>query len=681
MPSMFRPTLLLAAFCTSTFVFAETNDTATTLPSVKVTAPNESITSPGGDTARQNIEQTPGGVDVIDSDHWRDTQAATIKDILDYSPGVFAQPKWGEDTRLSIRGSGLSRNFHMRGVQLYQDGVPLNTADGSGDFQEIDPSGYRYTEVYKGANALRFGANSLGGAINFVTPTGYNADALSARLDGGSFGYRRIQMSGSTVNGKSDSFITGSHQVQDGYRDHSAGENNRMFANTGYRFSDNLETRFYINFTNVTQEIPGSLSKDDALNNPTDAQANNVALDYQRNVESIRLANKTSWRHDNTLYEFGIFGMSKELIHPIFRYLDYQYTDQGGFVRATHSALLGDLANRFTVGATLHNGESDSQQFTNLPGGNKGPLQVKTLDSSRNTILYAENTLSVTPEIDLIAGFQYVESRREREDRLNPTGPANGQANYYFNNPKVGILWHINSQHQIFANISQSGEAPTFGELNFTNAALDELAPQSATTFEIGGRGHTNALNWALSLYRAELNNEFQYFDLGGGNYSVFNADDTVHQGVELGLGWRFWDGVFFGENNDSLEWNLAYTFNDFHFDNDASWGDNALPGAPPQYLRAEVLYRVHGFFAGPNTEWVPEGYYADNANTLKTNSYALMSLRAGYEHALYSIYVDARNITDKAYIASVTAQATANQALFEPGTGRAIFAGIQFKL
>jgi iron complex outermembrane receptor protein len=53
-----------------------------------------------------------------------------------------AQPKWGDDTRLSIRGSGLSRNFHLRGVQLYMDGIPINTADGYGDFQEIDPTAY-----------------------------------------------------------------------------------------------------------------------------------------------------------------------------------------------------------------------------------------------------------------------------------------------------------------------------------------------------------------------------------------------------------------------------------------------------------------------------------------------------------------------------------------------------------
>ena len=94
--------------------------------------------------ALTQINNTPGGVALVPAAAYKNsTVANTIKDILDYVPGVFAQPKWGDDTRLSIRGSSLSRNFHLRGVQLYMDGIPINTADGYGDFQEIDPTAYK----------------------------------------------------------------------------------------------------------------------------------------------------------------------------------------------------------------------------------------------------------------------------------------------------------------------------------------------------------------------------------------------------------------------------------------------------------------------------------------------------------------------------------------------------------
>jgi iron complex outermembrane receptor protein len=170
--------------------------------------PNTSLTIPSVEQARREIQQTPGAVAIVPDTQFKNSPAATIKDIVDYVPGVWAQPKWGDDSRLSIRGSGLSRNFHLRGIQLYMDGIPINTSDGYGDFQEIDPTAYRYVEIFKGANALRFGANSLGGAINFVVPSGRDASPFEGRVDAGSFGFLRGQMSSGGYNDRADYFVT-----------------------------------------------------------------------------------------------------------------------------------------------------------------------------------------------------------------------------------------------------------------------------------------------------------------------------------------------------------------------------------------------------------------------------------------------------------------------------------------
>ena len=251
-------------------------DDAPALPTVTVYG-HDGATS--AETARKRIEQTPGGVAVVDAEQWRDTPARTLKDMLDYTPGVFAQPKWGEDTRLSIRGSSLSRNFHLRGVQLYQDGVPLNAADGSADFQEVDPTAFQYTEVYKGGNGLRFGANSLGGAINFVTRTAADGDALQWRSDAGSFDFYRQQISGGLQRGAVDAYATGSWIKLGGYRDHSAGESKRAAGNVGIQLAEHLSTRFYLSGGDIEQQIPGAVTKEQALRRPRQAAAGNLVLD------------------------------------------------------------------------------------------------------------------------------------------------------------------------------------------------------------------------------------------------------------------------------------------------------------------------------------------------------------------------------------------------------------------
>ncbi|WP_374445350.1 TonB-dependent receptor family protein [Stella sp.] len=652
---------------------------------VEADRPPESLTVPTTDAARSAIERTPGAVSLVPGTAWADTQATTLKDVLDYTPGVFAQPKWGEDTRLSVRGSGLSRNFHMRGVAILQDGVPINASDGSSDFQELDITGFRYAEVFKGANALRYGANHIGGAINFVSPSGYDADLFQGRADAGSFGFRRLQGSTGGHYGAVDGYVTGSWQSQDGFRDHSAGHSTRAAGNLGWKITPDLETRFYFNAADIWQEIPGSVTKQAALHDPKRAAAGNLVQNYQRNMQSWRAANRTTLNLGSTRFEVGGYVVNKDLIHPIYQYLDYEYRDFGAFARATDERQIAGHRNRLTVGVNLATGHVNNSQSVNLPGGGKGALLSKSKDSSRTTTAYAEDSFEVVSGVSLIAGAQYVRANRKREDRLADATDTSGERDFDFLNPKVGVLWQVDPGWQVFANVSRSGEAPTFGDLNFTNLVLASTKPQRATTFEIGSRGRRPDYTWDVAVYRMNLRDEFQFFDLGGGNYQVTNADRTIHQGIELGGGWAFAKGLFeTGTNPDRLWLNAAYTFSDFRFDGDRSWGDNELPGAPRHFLRAELLYRSpKGFYLGPNVEWVPEAYYVDNANTTKTESYALLGFRAGWDvddHV--TLFLDGRNLLDRKYIASasIAAVATPTSALYEPGTGAAVFGGLRMR-
>lgn len=676
-----------AFFAAPAASFAADSAPHVVLPTVTVTGRAEPLTVPGPAEARRQIDQIPGGVAVVESERWRDSQASTLKDALDYTPGVFVQPKWGEDARLSIRGSGLARNFHLRGVTLLQNGAPLNNADGSGDFQEIDPTVYRYVEVYKGANGLRYGANSLGGAINFVSRTGRDAAPLEGRIDAGSYGFTRAQLSAGGATEKIDGFIAGTHQRQDGFRDHSYGNSYRASGNVGFRPADNVESRFFINAADVYQKIPGSVSRSVALNSPRTAAAGNLIQNYQRNIEAVRLSNRTVVDLGPTTLEFGGYYNVKNLIHPIYQYLDYQYRDYGVFSRIVDERTLGGMNNRFTLGVNVGGGYLDGKNYVNLPGGKKGAQLSATRDVSVNTLIYFENALEAFRNVELIVGGRHQRAVRDRQDKYAPLPDVSGGRDYESFSPRVGMTWRVDPTWRVFAGVARSVEEPTMTELNFTNAALSDARAQESTTYEIGARGERTDVSWDLTLYHARLRNEFQFFDIGGGNVQVTNADKTVHQGIEAGLSWDFAAApAAAGADPGKLTLNLAYTFSDFRFDGDPSWGNNDLPGAPRHYLRAEVLYKSpSGYYFGPNVEWVPQGYYVDNANTesAKTAAYALFGARAGYDLTEKAgLYVDARNLFDRKYIAGVSTAATASaaSALYEPGTGRTVYVGLRAK-
>ncbi len=682
---MTQTSVLRCAFALALIPACATAQTAVSLPQIIVNAPASSLTVPSTDAARADIQQTPGAVAIVPDTAVKTGVARTLKDIVDFTPGVWAQPKWGDDVRLSIRGSGLSRNFHLRSTQLFMDGIPINTSDGYGDFQEIDPTAYRYTEIFKGANALRYGANALGGAINFVTPSGRDASTLDARIDGGGFGLLREQVSSGRAFGPFDYFLTGSNWTNDGYRDHSDGDGQRASGNFGYRVTPDVETRFYFNVNRVRQRIPGEVTKDSALDSPRTAAANNVANDWQRNIDTGRIANKTTIRLDQGTLDFGVFGVDRHLMHPIFEWLDYRYHDYGAFGRFVSDGTLAGRRNRFVAGFYVLNGDIDADQYVNT-GGNKG-AQTKSLSQKpQNYTAYAENSFYVLPQVAIVAGAQYLYAVREQAVNFTTEGDLPGRADYSIFSPKVGLLWDIAPKAQVYANVSRSGEAPSFGEGNGAAPAIPfyEIKAQTATTFEIGTRAHRADYTWDFSIYRSDIRNELQCFFSTFGNCNVTNADRTVHQGIEAAAGVAIMKGLFtYGTEPDRLWLNIAYTYSDFFYDRDATFGNNRLPGAPPHYLRAELLYKhPSGFSVGPNLEWVPEAYYVDSANTLQTEPYALLGLKASYDNGRISGYIEGRNLLDKHYISSTSIidRATPASTLFNPGDGRAVFAGLRVR-
>ena len=91
--------------------------------------------------AREELQRVPGGTAVIGQQaDRRESRAANLKDVLDFAPGVMIRPRFGaaDESQLSIRGSGLRNNFHLRGVNVLIDGFVYGQADGFSDFESLE---------------------------------------------------------------------------------------------------------------------------------------------------------------------------------------------------------------------------------------------------------------------------------------------------------------------------------------------------------------------------------------------------------------------------------------------------------------------------------------------------------------------------------------------------------------
>ncbi len=662
---------------------------STQLPPVMVTASTSTpLTVPAPDQARATLALTPGGAGVVDAETYLRGRASTVADTFALAAGVFAQPRFGSDeARLSIRGSGIQRTFHGRGLIVMQDGVPINLADGGFDMQSLEPLATNYIEVLRGGNALATGAAALGGSINYVSRTGRDATPGLARVEAGSFGYLRGLVADGTAAGAFDAYAAFTATKQGGFRDHAEQENQRLLANIGWRISPVAESRLYLAAVHTDSQLPGSLTKAELNANPAQADKSffgSVRFNNRRDYDLLRLADQTTvLLGAEGRFDFALAWTYKDLDHPITPFvgvIDQLSNDLLASATYTGGVEALGLAHRVRVGVQLSRGETNAAIFANVLGA-RGALTSDADQTATNLMAFAEDQVALGYGLTFVAAANYAHNTLKNTQRVGATPTF--ERDYDRLSPKLGLRWDT-AGLQLYANVSGSYEPPTFSE---TGGTTPNRA-QTATTFEVGSRGVRHFFRWDASLYSAAVRNEF--LDMVSATnvpLGTINAARTTHRGVELAveadiLG-QDWDAKT--APGDRLVLRVNWIYGQFKFDGDPVFGNNTLAGLPPHMIRGELMWENSaGWYAGPNFEWVPSRTFVDHMNTFAADPYAIAGFRVGRRLGKgASWFLEVRNVFNTTYAATTGATANAAGAdvrQFLPGDGRGFFGGVEFR-
>ncbi len=201
-----------------------------------------------------------------------------------------------------------------------------------------------------------------------------------------------------------------------------------------------------------------------------------------------------------------------------------------------------------------------------------------------------------------------------------------------------------------------------------------DVKAQQARTLEIGWRGNRGAFGWDAVAYHSQIDNELLQLNTSSGVPYVSNADRTVHDGIELGMNVSL---------APDLRGRLAYTWQDFHFDDDATRGNNTLAGAPRNLLKVRLDWQASDRLALSGAVTWRDEIWVDNANTAKADAVTLLDLGARYAVSdRVELVAELTNVSDETYTAAVVAADTAmtNSAAYLPGEGRAAYLGVKLK-
>ena len=719
--SRILPAVFMLAGLLASHALAAEDANVLPLEEIEVRASGETLTQESAEAARYRLERIPGGTNLVRMADQGGRQA-TLDDALGFEPGVTIQEFFGgnDQPRLNIRGSGIQSNPQSRGVQLLQNGLPLNLADGSYIISQLNTRSADYIEVYRGANGLRYGAATLGGAINLVSPTGHGA-AGQARLGFGAGSFKALSgyADFGEVFGATDLYALFTHDRADGFRRQSESERAHLSANLGHRFRPDMETRLFVDYFRNEFNIPGPLSKAELQRDPKVAggfifAGPNVLRDRPRRDATIfRLANKNTWLSGaESSLAFNLFyqNVDDDFTFPMGVGVRHDRSHEwGAELRWAGQRDLFNAPHELELGLLLHFNQMQRRYFNNRDGQKAAQFADNDLKAG-NVTLFMQDRISLTERLALIAAAQFSHASRNIKDNFgmrarprlnfNPrrrqymqsrfnAGDSGRDQDYFGFNPKLGLHYTLDADKAIFANLSRSFEPPTFDELliteggtpfngpnNFKSVRLDA---QTATTLEFGARGSwDDRLQWDISAYRSWVKDEIltitDTFGIAGQTRN--SPDTTIHQGLETGLKLKLLD---------SLSFNASYNWSDFFFAGGV-YADKQIAGVPEHFIHAELMYRHQsGFYLGPNLEWMPARTPTDHNNTVFQDRFALLGLKAGYKAPAgnWSIFLDGRNLTDKTYASSYLIRDRAPPpigALFIPGAGMSITAGFELR-
>ncbi len=672
----------------------------TTLPPVVVEGSRVPDERTRTDTeAREELRRVPGGTEVVGQQKIEQSRAANLKDALDFVPGVFVQPRFGaaDESQISIRGSGLRSNFHLRGLNILIDGFPYGNADGFSDFESLELLTTKRIEVYKGANALRFGGYTLGGAINFVTKTGYDTPLIELRSTAGSFGYLKNYVGTGQVYGPFDLYVGLSDTEVNGFRQHGDQIRRRAYASFGYRLAGGTTVRLDLGYVQNEENLPGALTQQEMDRNRRQRNPAASAFSEERNYDYTRgaLTVRTPLSENQVLEWFTQLNY-QDMDHPLsFAIIDDTTYSYGTELRYVLTAPFFGLASRLTAGFQFFGTRQIDVNLVNNRG-NRGAKTKDQFNIANNIAGYLEEQLDLTSTFTAVAGGRVNYATREVRDRFLSNGNQSDAVDFFSASPRAGFVWKVAPTVQVFGNASHAYEPPALLELSAPGQIggnLSQLAAQKSWQFEVGTRGNAGErLAWDVSVYDAELWDEVQNVNVQpfpGAPFTIprfRNIDRSRHTGVEAGVDLLLVKDILsrigLGRTGDALRARAAYTWSRFVFVNDANFRDNDLPGAPRHFIQTELRYdHGSGFWMVPGFDIVPKGYFVNSENDARNDPYTLVNFKAGFEHkpSGLGVFFEARNLTDTSYSAAVATD-DANRRFFFPGDGRSFYGGLSWR-
>ena len=673
-----------------------------------------------GSGARAGTESS-GSAAVIDGRTLEESRVFNVNEALRKVPGLNVREEEGVGLRPNIGIRGLNPTRSTKTL-LLEDGLPLSFAPYGDNASYYHPPIDRYEsiEVSKGSQVIRFGPQTAGGVINYITPEPQKEFGGLVGLAAGTRGY---------LNGHV--MATGNGAILDLYRKESDGARDNMhsrlddlnfkwagqlnddhklvlratyfkeysqltysgltqaeYTNLGARYnpfkndffdasrtglSATHEMRLNAD-TKVLTSVYGAYFDRDWWRQASDTGTSATALNCQGQSGQARLLGTALT--DTQLNGCKMQGRLR------------QYTTAGIDTRVQTRHQLFGMASDLEMGIKYQHEIQDRREenFTSYAqyiagsGMTLGENQQRRTNASSAFIanrFQLNDRFAVTP----IARVEYIQ-----HERINSINNTRGTTSFTEIVPGISAIYQLVESAHLYGGIHKGFSPPRVEDAINTSGGTIDLSAERSVNAELGIRSSpTRDVNVDIAVFRNNFSNLVQVGSIAGGS-AAYQEGRALFQGLELATQFDKLTTALAGNLFARGSWTWLPTADQkssFSSSTGAGAIGNRLPYAPEHLLNLTLGYRAPSNW-NARAEYVFIGkQYSDFANTVTPSAtsngqtglidaYGIWNVVANYTVGSATLFITAKNLTDQTYIVDRTRG-------IQVGMPRTLQAGIRY--
>ncbi|MGR3622368.1 TonB-dependent receptor [Pseudophaeobacter sp.] len=545
----------------------------------------------------ENLLNSPTAATAIGANALSKPNNDTLADLTNRAPNVLYNDQGGPVSIRGVTSPGISGGVDRKpAIGLFLDGVylarPLGYPLFSDDLERV--------EILRGPQSTLYGKNTIGGAINMITPTPDGAGDNEFRLRVGSDGLVGSQLTFETALGERFSNRTTIiSEGSDGYLRNTttngdAHDIDRQFIRSTFagQIGDMTDMVLSLDygrdasdgglwFSPVAEALDFKTSHDFVPEH--ERTMGGVSLRLNHEFEAFKLTSITAYRgHEYSHYLDGDLGSTDSLGQA-------QTEEQRQFSQEFRFSSLGDQTVDWRAGIYYLHEDFDAAQFYDMTSFSRDQWSKGAFDQTAESLaIYANVDWEINPYWELSAGARYSYETKDAVSTITSLsgtgfmgapGTASGSNSYSNLSPELALSWRPNDQTLAYGKLSTGFKAGGLSTFVESPGVANTYEPEKSWTAELGYKYQLNdQLSFAATAFYTDWKDLQVVRYLTATTRVYENAAAASSKGIELEAAWQV---------NDELRLSGYYGYTDGKYDSyvdsiaGTDFSGNNLPYTP----------------------------------------------------------------------------------------------------